>query len=99
MNGTSSVTPAMMRDAMEQFTLTAADYEAAGLGGFGPDIKVSCENHGGLGTAAITQWDASAQKWSLITDYMPSNYDLINKLVMEDSMQYAAENNITPNCD
>lgn len=99
MNGTSSVTPAMMRDAMEQFTLTAADYEAAGLGGFGPDIKVSCENHGGLGTAAITQWDASAQKWSLITDYMPSNYDLINKLVLEDSMQYAAENNITPNCD
>ena len=99
MNGTSNVTPAMMRDAMEQFTLTAADYEAAGLGGFGPEIKVSCENHGGQGTAAITQWDASAQKWSLITDYMPSDYNLINKLVMEDSMQYAAENNITPNCD
>jgi len=99
MNGTSSVTAEMMRDAMEQFTLTAADYEAAGLGGFGPEIKISCENHGGQGTAAITQWDASAQKWSLITDFIPSDYDLINRLVMADSTAYAAENNITPNCD
>ena len=98
-NGTSSVTPAMMRDAMEKFTLTNADMEKAGLGGFGPEIKVSCENHGGQGLAAVTQWNASTKTWSLITNYMQSDQDLINRLVDEDSSAYASENNITPGCN
>ncbi len=49
--------------------------------------KFQCQNHGGDGLVAITQWDANAGSWSLITDYKQSNQDLINKLI--DGRQYA----------
>ena len=46
----------------------------------------------------MTQWDAEAKKWNLITDYVQSDQDVIQPLVAEDSAAYASENNITPGC-
>jgi len=99
MHGTNAITPAMMRDGMENLEMTEAKMTALGLPGFGPEFKVSCENHGGNGYGAVAQWDASAKKWSLITDYVQSDQDVIGPLVAEDSAAYAAENNITPGCN
>ncbi len=93
-NGTSKITSGMMRDAMESLDITAAKMEAAGLPNFGPVFKVSCDNHGGDGMAAVVQWDAAAKKWNLISDFSPSNSSVVNPLIMADSEAFAAENNL-----
>jgi len=72
---------------------------ALGLPNFGPSFSVSCQNHGGDGLVAVSQWDANAGKWSLITDFVQSDQDVLNALIEEDSSAFASENNITPNCN
>ena len=97
-HGEAEITPAMMRDGMEALEITDARLEELGMPGFGPAFKVSCGNHGGPGLGMVQQWDASAKTWSLITDFIQSDQDVIMPLVAEDSGAYAAENNITPGC-
>ena len=99
MAGTSQITREQLRDGMENLEITNAKMEALGLPGFGPEFKVSCQNHGGDGYAAVAQWDAKAGEWNLITDYMQSDQEVIQPLVEEDSMAYAKEAGITPGCN
>ena len=46
--------------------------------------------------ARIQQWDATAKKWNLITEFTAPDAEVLDPLVAEDSAAYAAENNITP---
>ena len=66
------------------------------LPGFGPEINVSCADHGGPGLGAIAQWDAEAKTWKLINDFGPADREVIDALIKEDSEAYAKENNIEP---
>jgi len=97
-HGVSDITPAMMRDGLENLVVTDEIMASWGLPGFAPPFEVSCENHGGDGLAMVKQWDAQAKEWNLITELISSDKEVINPLIMEDSTQYAAENNITPRC-
>jgi len=97
-HGVAQITPSQMRDGMEALSITEEKMAALGLPNFGPEFDVSCENHGGNGFAAITQWDASAKEWNLITDFMQSDQEIIQPLIEEDATAYAAENNIEPAC-
>lgn len=97
-HGTKDITAAMMRDGMEALVIDEAKMEALGMPNFGPTFSVSCENHGGPGLVGVTQWDAETQTWSLISDFKPSDTEVIGKLIEEDSAAYASENNIEPNC-
>jgi len=47
----------------------------------------------------VSQWDASSQSWSLITEFMASDKSIVDPLVMADSAAYAAENNIAERCN
>jgi branched-chain amino acid transport system substrate-binding protein len=98
-HGTNDITPAMMRDGMEALEITEEKMAGLGLPGFGPEFKVTCQNHGGNGFGAVAQWNASAGEWSLITDFIQSDQDVIGPLVEADSMAFAEENGITPGCD
>ncbi len=98
-NGTSAIDASMMRDAMENLSITADIMTAAGLPNFGPEFSVSCANHGGDGMSAIAQWDASAQSWSLISDFATSDASVITPLIDADSAAYAAENKIEMGCN
>ncbi len=98
-HGVGDITPAMMRDGMEALEMTEAKMAALGLPNFGPEFTVSCQNHGGNGLGAVKQWDASAGAWSKITDYGPSDQDVIAPLVAEDSAAFAAENSIEAGCN
>ncbi len=98
-HGVSNITAAMMRDGMEALVITEDKMAAAGMPNFGPSFEVSCENHGGPGTGAVAQWDATAKTWSLISDFGPSDMDIIQPLIDADSAAYAAENNIEPQCN
>jgi branched-chain amino acid transport system substrate-binding protein len=97
-HGVADITPAMMRDGMEALEITAEKMEALGLPNFGPEFNVSCSNHGGGALVGVTQWDASAKTWSLISDFKPTDGDIIGPLIEEDSSAYAAENNIEGRC-
>ena len=98
-HGTAEITAAMMRDGMESLKMTAERMAELGLPNFGPTFQVTCENHGGEGLGAVAQWDASAQEWSLVTDFIAPDEDVILPLIEADSMAYAAENNIEMRCN
>ena len=97
-HGVADITPAMMRDGMEALEITEEKMTALGLPNFGPAFAVSCENHGGNGIAMVQQWDAENGEWNIISDMIQSDKEIINRLIMEDSAAYAAENNIEPRC-
>ena len=99
LSGNADISQAEMIAGMEALNVTNAAMDAAGLPGFGPEFQVTCENHGGPGMGAVQQWDAAAQKWSLITEFGPPDSEVINALIEEDSMAYAAENNIELRCN
>ncbi|EKE45295.1 branched-chain amino acid ABC transporter [Oceaniovalibus guishaninsula JLT2003] len=96
--GTSDITPAQMRDGMEALEMTEERMTELGLPGFGPSFKVTCENHGGDGLGAISQWDHERGTFELITDYMQSDTEVLDPLIEEDSLAYAEENNIDLRC-
>jgi len=98
MTGKSDISPADMRDAMEEFSIDEGRMAALGLPNFAPSFSVTCENHGGPGLAAIQQWDAKAKKWSMISDFIQTDGEIINALIAEDSTNYAKENNIAERC-
>ena len=98
-HGVDQITGAMMRDGMEALEITEARMAELGLPNFGPTFSITCENHGGRGPAAISQWDASAKTWSLVTDFMNPDEEVVNALIDADSAAFAAENNITERCN
>jgi branched-chain amino acid transport system substrate-binding protein len=98
-HGVADITPAMMRDGMEALEITEAVMADLGMPNFGPSFKVSCENHGGPGTGAVAQWDATNKKWSLISDFAGSDMSVIQPLIDADSAAYAAENSMETRCN
>jgi branched-chain amino acid transport system substrate-binding protein len=99
MHGTSDITAAQMRDGMENLEMTEEKMAALGLPNFGPEFKVTCENHGGNGFGAVSQWDAEAGEFELITDYFQSDQEILRPLVAQDSKAFAEENDIALRCD
>ena len=98
MSGKSQITAADMRVGMENLEVDQAMFTKLGLPNFAPNLSVSCDNHGGAGLVAVQQWDAKSKKWNMVADFKPTDMDVINKLIAEDSAAYAKENNITPKC-
>lgn len=96
--GTSQITAAQLRDGFEALDITPERLAELGLPDFGPEIKMSCDNHGGSGMARLQQWDASAGKWTLITDFTQPDQDVLDPLILEDSEAYAKEAGISPRC-
>jgi len=97
-HGVAEITPAMMRDGMEALEITEELMAKYGLPGFGPEFKVTCEDHGGPGLGAVQQWNASTGKWTLISEFKAPDKSVIDPLIEEDSMAYAAENNLELRC-
>ncbi len=95
-HGVADITPVQMRDGLEALQINQDRMAELGLPNFGPSISVTCANHGGPGEAAIQQWDADTQSWSLITGFTGADRDVVDTLIEADSAAYAQENNITP---
>ena len=93
--GTAAITPEQLRDGFEQLDITPERLVEIGLPDFGPEIKLSCQNHGGSGMARIQQWDATAKKWNLITEFTAPDAEVLDPLVAEDAAAYAKENHLT----
>lgn len=98
MHGVADITPAMMRDGLENLDIDEARMAEIGLPNFGPPVKITCENHGGQGIAMVQQWDAHNEQWNRISDMISSDKEIISALVKADADAYAAENNIERRC-
>jgi branched-chain amino acid transport system substrate-binding protein len=96
LNMTAQITPAMMRMGMEALVVDEARLAALGLPNFTVPVAVTCGNHGGPGLGAIQQWDAAAQKWTIITDYISADREVVDALIAEDAAAFAAEAGLTP---
>ena len=96
--GTAEINAAQLRDGFEALDITPERLTEIGLPDFGPEIKMSCDNHGGSGMVRLQQWDAAAGKWSLISDFTAPDDEILNPLIQEDSEAYAKEAGITPRC-
>jgi len=93
-HGTKDINPEQMRDGMEALVMDAAKMDSLGMPNFGPEFTVDCENHGGPGLGAMQQWDAGAGEWKLISDFAPSDMEIIQPLIDEDSGAFAEENKV-----
>lgn len=93
---TQAITSGQMRDGMEALQIGQERMRQLGLPNFGPEINVTCANHGGPGLGAIQQWNANSKTWSLITDFREADRAVVDPLIAADSEAYAAENSITP---
>src|SRR6056297_3557025 len=98
-HGTADITAAMMRDGMENLEITEEILAGNGLPGFMPTFEVTCEDHGPPGLGAIQQWDAGSKSWSLITDFIPADREVVDPLIIEDSRAFAEEAGIELRCD
>ena len=97
-HGVADITPGMMRDGLENLKIDQDRWTEMGFKNFTSTINVTCENHGGPGLGAIQQWDASSKTWSLITDFVGADRDVVDALIKADASAYAAENNISGKC-
>jgi branched-chain amino acid transport system substrate-binding protein len=98
-HGTAAINAQQLRDGFEALEITEARMAELGLPHFGQPFKASCADHGGPGAAMIQQWDATAKKWTLLTDFIAPDDEVLAPLIAEDSAAYAAENNIAPRCN
>ncbi|ARE40446.1 Leucine-, isoleucine-, valine-, threonine-, and alanine-binding protein [Rhodovulum sp. P5] len=99
LHGTPDIDASMMRDGMEALEMTAAKMEALGAPGIGPEFSVSCANHGGSGMGIVQQWNAGEGKWVALTDFIAPDDAIIDPLIEDDSMAFAAENEISLRCE
>ncbi|MEM6620903.1 MAG: ABC transporter substrate-binding protein [Pseudomonadota bacterium] len=98
-HGTAEVTAGQVRDGYEALAIDEARYAELGLPNFTVPIGVNCANHGGPGLVAIQQWDTASNSWSLVSDFIAADRDVVDALIEADSSAYAAENNIAPQCN
>ena len=96
--GHAQITGDEMRTGMEHLSITEERLTELGLPNFSAPFQVTCQNHGGSGAAMVQQWDANAQTWNLITDWIDADRELITELATADAAVYAQESGITPGC-
>tara|TARA_R110000751_G_scaffold31980_13_gene80872 strand:+ start:7098 stop:8363 length:1266 start_codon:yes stop_codon:yes gene_type:complete len=98
--GNANITAADMRDAYESLSISEERWNELGLPGFAQPFQVTCSDHGAPHAGVIQQWSASDKTWSLVSDFMQPDMDVVMPLIEEDSMAYASENGIEPrSCD
>ncbi len=95
-SGKKDITAADMRNGMEALVITADLMTKLGLPDFGPEFSVTCANHGGSGLGKVQQWDAAAKKWTVITDWIAADREVVDPLIAADAEAYAKEASITP---
>ncbi|MFZ1894877.1 MAG: ABC transporter permease, partial [Rhodoplanes sp.] len=84
-----------VRDGFEALDVDENRLKELGLEGFTIPVKISCANHEGPGKVAVQQWDG--KEWKIVSKgYYEPDRDVVDKLIKEDSEQFAKDNNITP---
>ena len=82
---------------LEHLNIDDKRLKELGVLGLMQPLKLSIKDHEGGGFARIIQWDGT--KWNTVSDWIPSDRDLLLPLVYEKAAAYAKEKGITPRAD
>lgn len=83
-----------MRWGIENLDLTAERIKEIGVEGLMTPLKITCADHEGGGPVKFSRWNGSA--WEEVSDWIQTDRELTNPLIMASSSQYAEEKGITP---
>lgn len=92
--GNRVITGEEMRWGLENLTISADRIKEIGAEGLMAPLTVTCADHEGGGPVKFSKWDGD--KWVEVTDWIPTDKDLVNQMIMDSSMAYATEKGITP---
>jgi branched-chain amino acid transport system substrate-binding protein len=92
--GNQPLTGAQVQWGLEHLSLTAARLKELGAEGLLPPFTLSCRDHEGGGSAKFQQWDG--QQWTVLTDWIAPDQELVGPLVEAAAAKYAQEKGITP---
>ena len=83
-----------MRWGLENLNITADRIKELGAEGLMAPLSITCADHEGGGPVKFSEWDGD--KWVEVTDWIATDKELVDPMVMDSSMAYAAEKNIAP---
>jgi branched-chain amino acid transport system substrate-binding protein len=92
--GNQPLTGAQVQWGLEHLTLTVASLKELGAEGLLPPITLSCRDHEGGGGVKFQQWDGT--QWTVLTDWIAPDQELVRPLVEASAARYAQEKGITP---
>lgn len=92
--GNRVITGEEMRWGLENLTISADRIKEIGAEGLMAPLTVTCADHEGGGPVKFSKWDGD--KWVEVTDWISTDKDLVNQMIMDSSMAYATEKGITP---
>ncbi|MEL6126934.1 MAG: ABC transporter substrate-binding protein [Pseudomonadota bacterium] len=88
-HGAGDLTGPQIRDGFENLSMDDAKFLELGMEGFTPPMQITCDDHGGGGLVAVTQWSALDRSWKQITDYYAPDSALIEPQVAALSAAFA----------
>src|SRR4029450_1333600 len=92
--GNQPLTGAQVQWGLEHLTLTAASLKELGAEGLISPFSLSCRDHEGGGGVKFQQWDGT--QWTVLTDWLPTDQELVRPLVEASAVKYAQEKGISP---
>src|SRR3989344_3309534 len=82
------------RWGLEHLNIDDARLKDMGYLGLMQNLKLSCKDHEGGGSARVQQWDGA--NWTLISDWIAADRALLRPLIDEKSAAFAKEKGLTP---
>jgi branched-chain amino acid transport system substrate-binding protein len=90
MHGVTEITPAQLRDGLENLNITEERLAELGMSGMVPPFATSCANHTGHSGGWMLEWDG--EKFVQASDLLMPDRDLIAPLEQQVAMEYAEAN-------
>jgi hypothetical protein len=82
------------RWGLEHLNIDDARLKDMGYLGLMQNLKLSCRDHEGGGSARVQQWDGA--NWTLISDWIAADRALLRPLIDEKSAAFAKEKGLNP---
>ena len=92
--GDRPLTSVEARWGFENLVLDADRIEALGATGLVPQLHLTCLDHVGGHLAKFQQWDASARKWNIVSDWIEGDVELSQSIIDAGAEKYALDNGI-----
>ncbi len=92
--GRKPLTGEQIRWGFEHLEINEKLLKALGAVGLVPPLKLSCADHEGGAPIKFHEWDG--KKFTVVTDWVPTDQSIVRPLIEEAAAKYAKEKGITP---
>ena len=92
--GNRPLTSVEARWGFENLQLSSERIAELGATGLVPELALTCLDHVGGHLAKFQQWDASARKWNIVSDWIEGDVELSQSIIDAGAEKYAADNGI-----